>query len=101
MKWRLVDLELDTGDVMSARFELGAFFVEVVAFVAIEGRSVLLTRCDVDGSGAGTVGIGQLRAIVRLVMEALDVDEVRIDGTARTTGARPGRVPTPLVFRRG
>jgi hypothetical protein len=32
------------------------------------------------------------------VKDSLDVDELRIEGATRATGASPGRKPTSLVF---
>jgi hypothetical protein len=56
--------------------------------------------CHVQGSGPNTVSVGGLKALANWVMENFAVEEVRIFGAARTSGARPGPRPHPYIFRR-
>ena len=48
----------------------------------------------------GTFTPRRLRAAMQRLSEQVDVRALEIRGFIRTTGARPGRLPPPLVFRR-
>jgi hypothetical protein len=96
MCWRV--LELDVGqDVFLARLADGTIEIEVCADIQLEGRRALLRSLHVYGPGPNSVG-ARLRSLALWVKDSLDVDELRIEGATRATGASPGRKPTPLVF---
>ena len=98
--WIIEFYELAARDVIHVTFRSSDRFVECLADAALEGRIAWLSQCHFNGSGPQTVGIRILRMLAQIVMERIDVDELRIEGTARTTGSGKGRVPSPLVFRR-
>jgi hypothetical protein len=98
--WTIAFYEIAERDVVNVTFRSGERFVECLADAALEGRIAWLSQCHFQGSGANTVGIRLLRMLAQIVMERIDVDELRIEGASRTTGAGPGHDPRPLVFRR-
>jgi hypothetical protein len=74
----------------------------VMAEVALEGRCLTLRGLHVHGLdiGANELRVAGLRRVIREVMEDLNVDEMVIEGSVRTTGASPGRAPRELRFAR-
>jgi hypothetical protein len=97
---RILDFEIERGDVASVRLATGTVEIEAMFYAHLTGRVAIFSRLDIQGAGPNTLGWVTLRELAQSVMELLDVDELRIEGTARTSGAGPGRRPTPLVFRR-
>jgi hypothetical protein len=100
MGWSVAGFEITTNDLFDVWLSNGHIEIELLGFVDLNGSLVTLSGCHIQGPGPNTVGSSMLREISRWVMELLDVDEVRIEGAARTSGANPGRRPAPLVFRR-
>lgn len=100
MGWRVTDLAVESGDICTLRLSDEVWEMEFLFLLAFHGRSAHLSDLHVQGAGANRMGVAALRGLARSAMEYLDVDELRIDGAARTTGAGKGRTPTPLVFRR-
>jgi hypothetical protein len=98
--WRVVDFELAEGDVVLSTFKRDGNALEIVADVELHARNAILAHLHIRGAGPNTLGSRALRALVRDVMDWLDVDELRIEGATRTCGAGPGHDPRPLVFRR-
>jgi hypothetical protein len=82
--------------------EYGLF--EVVADANQEGRTLHLIDLHVEGPGPNTIGTGPFARLARdfaqICLEYADADELVVYGFRRSTGANPGRVPRPLVFRR-
>lgn len=68
----------------------------------VAGRTVTLRGLNIHGIEVWTNQLGPfgLRRVVREIMELIDVDEVIIEGSARVTGAKPGRKPRPIRFSR-
>src|SRR5579872_2298859 len=96
----ILDIEIDAGDVVSVRLSRGFVEIEAIFYAGSSDRVATLSRLDIQGAGKNTTGWSVLRQMAQEVMEFLDVDELRIEGTTRASGANPGRRPTPLVFRR-
>src|ERR1700722_17842257 len=94
--------ELSERATANARIETSVGVLMVMAEVLLEGRCLVLRGLHVHGEDvrANEVGIAGLRRIVREVMEELDVDEIIIGGSSRTTGSSPGRAPRQLRFAR-
>ena len=97
---RILDFEIESGDVAFVRLARGAAEIEAMFYAHLTGRVAMFSRLDIQGAGPNTPGWTALRELAQSVMELLDVDELRIEGAARTSGAGPGRRPAPLVFRR-
>jgi hypothetical protein len=94
--------EQSEGSVATARIETAAGTLMVMAEVALDGRCLTLRGLHVHGTdvGANDLRVVGLRRMVREVMEDLNVDEIIIEGSVRTTGADPGRTPRRLRFGR-
>jgi hypothetical protein len=74
--------------------------LEVVTSVRLDGNCLVLYDLHVDGPGAHSLGVAEVRGLVRKAMEAYDVARVEIHGFERSTGANPGRKPRVLRFAR-
>ena len=96
----LSDPEISPENVIYAKLSDGDAVVEVVGEMIIRGTTAEVTVLHVQGDGSWRIGVSRLRDLAHYVMELLDVDALRIAGAARTSGARPGRIPAPVVFRR-
>ncbi|HVB66526.1 MAG TPA: hypothetical protein VNE67_01555, partial [Acetobacteraceae bacterium] len=101
MPWNLVpDPEIAPDDLVHACLTDGRIRVEILGYIRIAARTAWIEDLHIQGPGPRQLGIGRLRDLARWAMEALDVDELCIEGAARTSGAGPGRCPAALVFRR-
>jgi hypothetical protein len=112
MKRRAVDVEFDNPATVYVRLTNGRDEVEIVADVELDRRCAVLRGLHILGAGPNAMGperdgartrwgpnamgAGALRGLMRWAKEQLDVDELRIEGATRTSGARPGRVPRPI-----
>jgi hypothetical protein len=94
--------ELSDHAIATARIETSVGILVVMAEVLVDGRRLILHGLHLHGEnvGANELGVGGLRRVVREVMEELNVDEIVIGGSVRTTGAGPGRAPRELRFAR-
>ena len=98
-EFRILDFEIEPGDVVFVRLAKGPAEIEAMFYAHLIGRVAALSRLDIQGAGPNTIGWARLRDLAQSVMELLDVDELRIEGAVRASGAGPGRRPAPLVFR--
>jgi len=73
--------------------------LSVVADIVKNGNKLILNGMHIDGPGAGTSSLGELRDIVRTLGQQYGVDEVIIKGGTRTTGANPGKVPRTIIIK--
>jgi hypothetical protein len=66
------------------------------------GRSLLLLRFHIQAAAIPRLNLGlrKLRLLAELAMEAMDYDEIVIEGAVRTSGAHPGRRPRARRFAR-
>ena len=80
--------------------------VEFATNFLVSSRSIELSQVHLYGGGSNTLGPQALKAAVRALMIALDVDELVLDGGLRVTGAATGsagsgpRRPKRLHFKR-
>jgi hypothetical protein len=100
MVWCVVDLQMEPGDFCHVELSNGAIEVAAMFYLEFPGSVARLSRLDIQGPGANSLGPGALRDLARWVMEVLDVDELRVEGATRTSGAGPGRRPAPIIFGR-
>jgi hypothetical protein len=98
--WLVLDYEFDQLGTICVRLANGPRQIEIVADIEVGQRRVVLHRPHVSGAGPNTMGPAALQRPMRWAKERLDVDELRIEGAARTSGANPGRFPRALVIRR-
>jgi hypothetical protein len=99
MPWRVLETEFGDADVVSVRISDGCVEIEAVAYADLVGRTLTLRRLDIQGPGPNTLGPVAVRLLAFWLKEFLDVDELRVEGAIRTSGAGPGRRPSALVFR--
>jgi hypothetical protein len=74
--------------------------MRLMANVSITNRILRLDLVHVEGLKAGALERTGLNAIGRKLMELADVDQVIVQGSARTTGKNRGRTPRPIRFPR-
>jgi hypothetical protein len=94
--------ELSEREIATAKVETSVGVLTVMAEVLLDGRRLILPGLHLHGENVGVneLGVAGLRRMVREVMEELDVDEIVIGGSVRTTGAGAGRAPRELRFAR-
>jgi hypothetical protein len=85
-------LERD-GDTICAELDTTVGPVVLVANVLLAGRSLVFDGVHVDGRG---LTLARIRELAKVAGQVEDVEEVRVQGGVRTSGARPGSVPTPI-----
>lgn len=70
--------------------------------VALIDRTVTLHQFAIYGANMGInrFGLRQLRQMAQAAMEEFDVDCIRIEEARRTSGSRPSRTVSKLIFRR-
>jgi hypothetical protein len=96
--WRTLEYEFDVPDTVSVTLTDGVHVVEILTNVEFVGRIAVLRGLHIQGSGRNTLGPRVLRELINWAKVQLDVEQLRIEGATRTSGAGPGRVPAPLVF---
>jgi hypothetical protein len=94
--------ELSERAIATAKVETSIGVLMIMAEVLLDGRRLILHGLHLHGESVGVneLGIVGLRRMVHEVMEELDVDEIVIRGSVRTTGSGPGRAPRELRFAR-
>jgi hypothetical protein len=75
--------------------------IEIIGSVTLRERVLHLDRVHVQGLTPGALGRSGLNAIGRKLLEEADVDEIVIEGGARTTGRNKGKRPRPFRFSNG
>ena len=85
-------------DVMLVEIATPIGVVEVLGNVTQVGRVLYIRRAHIDGLYPGALRRSGLNAICRKLMEEADVDEIVIEGGARSTGKNRGRVPKPFRY---
>jgi hypothetical protein len=96
--WRAFELEFGGADTVLATLSDGVQLIQVLVDVELVGRTAVLRGLHIDGGGRNTLGQRALRELVNWTKVQLDVDELRIEGATRTSGAGPGRIPPPIIF---
>jgi hypothetical protein len=93
--------ELTFGQVVTVRIQTPAGFVFAMAEVEERGRTLVLNGFHMHAeAGHRALGMSNLHMLAQRVMEVMDYDELVVQGAARTSGARPGRIPGRLRFSR-
>ena len=86
------------GAIVEILGQSGATQIRVMAEMLRHGDDLVLRGAHIEGAGAGTVGIRALMEIGRAFGRQQGVKRVIVGGARRTTGARPGRIPRPIVI---
>jgi len=106
MSWQIDDVSFDLvgdlteGPVMTIRVSTPDGSLVMMAEPEESGRTLTLRRFNAEGMAANALGPANLRAMADVLMERMDYDELIIEGTVRTSGANPGRRPSPVRFAR-
>jgi hypothetical protein len=96
-----VEIEAADHPVMIVVITLPIGVLELIGSVTRSGRVLHIDRAHVQGLAPGAIGRAGLNAIGRKLLEEADVDEIVIQGGARTTGRNKGRLPRPIRFPHG
>jgi RHS repeat-associated protein len=73
--------------------------IRVLTEMVKEGDALVLRGMHMQGPGAGTVGLRELREFARQLGKEQGVNRVIIEGATRTTGANPGHVPRKVEIK--
>ena len=95
--WRAVEFDFDEDTVLVTLTD-GVEVVQVLTDVEFIGRTAVLRRLHILGSGRNSLGPRALRELINWAKGELDVEKLRIEGATRTSGAGPGRDPPVLDF---
>ncbi len=106
--WTAADIRIElvtdiTDDpVVTAEIVTPAGTLRAMAEPERNGRTLILHGYHMHGEdiGPNEFGARQLRWLAQAAMEMFDVDEIRVEGEVRTSGANPGYRPRPLRFTR-
>jgi hypothetical protein len=101
--WRAHDLSVEVedveGNVVSIDVRTPAGVVQVIREIELVDRVLYVRKTHIGGLSSGAAGLQGLRAIALKIMEEVGADEIVIEGNARSTGRRKGRVPRPIRFQ--
>lgn len=75
--------------------------IHVITEMTRQGDTLLLTRLQIDGPGARSVGLQELRKLATDLARQQGANRMSIHGGVRTTGANPGHPPRPITFSVG
>jgi RHS repeat-associated protein len=73
--------------------------IRVLTEMTREGDALVLKGLHMEGPGAGSMGLRELREFARQLGKEQGVNRVIVQGAERTTGANPGRVPRSIEFK--
>ena len=97
MPYSFAHFEVD-GDFIISVITDGVREWHVAATVRFRGDTMILQGFHMHGAGRGSTGIARLRSMAAWLKDELSVRRLRIEGSPRTSGAGPGRIPRPVVF---
>jgi hypothetical protein len=98
MAWHVLDSDFGGLDTVLVILSDGNHRIEVMADVELHRHRAVLRGLHIQGAGPNTLGLSTLHGLISWAKGYLDVDELRIEGALRTSGAGPGRFPPVLVF---
>jgi hypothetical protein len=96
--WRTIEFDFGGTDTVLVTLTDGVQVIQVLTEVTLIGRTAVLHRLHILGGGRNTLGQRALRELINWAKVQLDVDQIRIEGATRTSGAGPGRIPAAIVF---
>jgi len=73
--------------------------LSVITEMTKNGNQLVLSGMHIQGAGAGTSSLSELRNIARVLGQQFSVDEVVINGGDRTSGANVGKTPRPITIK--
>lgn len=99
-------LEVDQGVIEGQILVSGTVIAAFICNGRVAGRVASISRLHLDGAGPNTLGARRLHRAMVWLMDALDVDEIVIEGGQCVTGAAKGpagtgpRTQARLSFKR-
>jgi hypothetical protein len=96
--WRALEYDFGGTNTVLVKLTDEIHVIEVLADVELTGRTAALRGLHILGTGPNTLGPRVLRELINWAKVQLDVDQLRIEGATRTSGAGPGRVPPIIDF---
>jgi hypothetical protein len=94
----LVRIVEKDGDVVELAATTAKGEVRVITAMTNEGDTLILKGLHIDGPGAGSLGLRELRFLATALGRQQGARRVTIYGGTRTTGANPGHTPRPITF---
>ena len=95
----IIEQEFDE-NVISLKILTDEGEIEIIHAFERKGSVLYIMDLLVTGPGGKTLGYVKLRSLIRdfsnWAKERADVTEIVVQGSKRTTGAAPGRVPGPI-----
>ncbi len=95
VEWQITSFD-DDGDLLEVTFRFGDIWIQFLGSLVFDGRRAVFRGVHVQGPGANRLGLKRLMQLLAFVKATIDVDELRLEGAVRTTGANPDRKPGPL-----
>ncbi len=86
------------GDVVELAATTAKGEIRVITGMTREGDTLILKGMHIDGPGAGSLGLRELRNLATDLGRQQGARRVTISGGTRTTGANPGHTPRPITF---
>src|SRR5262245_304821 len=100
--WSLdqIGIEIDEAEpplvIVRVTTPVGA--LELTGEVKRSGRILYCERVHIQGLSAGALGRAGLNAIGRKILAEIDVDQIVLEGSTRTSGKGAGKTPRPIRF---
>jgi hypothetical protein len=95
-----IEINLVDHPVAIVRITVPIGTLDVIGSISRVGRVLHIDGAHVQGLTPGALGRAGLNATGRKLLEEADVDEIVIEGGARTTGRRKGSRPRPIRYPR-
>jgi hypothetical protein len=93
----VAEYEID-GPVVLVTMTTPVGLVTILGEMTVVDEVLHIVRAHVGGLHRGALGRGGLNAVGRKLLEMADVEKIVIQGSARTTGRRKGKVPGTIRF---
>ena len=101
IKFRDIDYDATEDPVLTISIETPLGVLEVMFSPIEHNRSLRLQGLHVQSAiDPNAIGPANWRLIAQVAMEYMDYDEIIVEGSVRTTGARPGHRPRAIRFTR-
>ena len=75
--------------------------VDLIGDLELVEDTLRIARAHIGGLSANALGVAGLNAIGRKLLEEAGVENLVVEGGARTTGRSRGRIPRVIRFPRG
>lgn len=95
-----LDDELTAGSIATLLVRTPWGEIRIMGEIVEVGGRLHARGVHVSGVGPNRLGTAGLATIARAFAEVFDVDEILVEGAARTSGASPGRRPRPFRWHR-